>query len=223
MRYILQLVLTLLLQDLIKVTRMNFIKIFLCLSLVFVVGCNYAPSNEKQVSKKINDKIVIHKDSLILKGNEGNWYYKNKLFNGFAVKYYSNNKLKEKVGFYNGKKQGIYHYWFSNGSIKLESFYDQNVLVGSYTAFWDNGNKSLESYYLNGKKEGLETQWYPEGNISKKRNLVNGRENGLQQAWLKNGKIYVNYEAKNGRVFGMRRANLCYQLKNEKIAESKTN
>ena len=30
----------------------------------------------------------------------------------------------------------------------------------------------------------------------------------------------MNYEAKNGRVFGMKRANLCYQLKNEKIAEN---
>jgi hypothetical protein len=43
----------------------------------------------------------------------------------------------------------------------------------------------------------------------------------LQKAWLENGTIYVNYEAKNGRVFGMKRANLCYQLKNEKIEESK--
>ena len=48
-----------------------------------------------------------------------------------------------------------------------------------------------------------------------------GKEKGLQKAWLQNGTLYVNYEAKNGRVFGMKRANLCYQLKNEKIEERK--
>lgn len=200
---------------------MKFIKLFLSLNLIFVVGCNTAPNNKKQKPITIDTKIIIHKDSLVLNGNEGNWYYKNKKYNGYAVKYYPNNTLKEKVGFYNGKKQGVYNYWFSNGTIKLESNYNQNVLIGSYTAFWSNGKKALETFYVNGKKEGVERQWYPEGNLSKVRNLVKDREEGLQKAWLKNGAIYVNYEAKNGRVFGMKRANLCYQLKNEKIEERK--
>lgn len=200
---------------------MKLVKLFVSITFIFIVGCNSASNNKKTTIINIDETNIVHKDSLILNGNEGNWYYKNKLYNGYAVKYYKNDALKEKTGFFNGKKQGVYQYWFPNGTIKLKSNYNQNVLVGSYTAFWSNGNKALESYYVNGKKEGIEQQWYPEGNISKVRNLVKDREQGLQKAWLKNGKIYVNYEAKNGRVFGMKRANLCYQLKNEKIEERK--
>lgn len=202
---------------------MKCIQLFLGLNLVFIVGCNSTSNNKKSVSISIDNSKIIHKDSLVLNGNEGNWYYKDKLYNGFAVKYYANNSLKEKTGFFNGKKQGVYKYWFPNGVLKLESNYNKNTLVDSYTTWWNNGNIALEVLYVNGSKEGLEKQYYEDGSLSKKRNLVNGRENGIQQAWLKNGKIYINYEAKNGRVFGMKRANLCYQLKNEKIAEYKKN
>lgn len=189
-----------------------------------MVGCNTKTDHKKGINTpkifKIVDTLTVDKDSLVLNGNEGNWYYKKQLFNGYAVKYYSNKNLKEKIGFYNGKKQGIYRYWFPNKVLKIESNYNQNVLVDNYTCWWINGKKSLEVFYKNGKKEGVEYQWYTNGILSKERNLLNGKENGLQKAWLKNGKIYVNYEAKNGRIFGMKRANLCYQLKNEKIAEN---
>jgi antitoxin component YwqK of YwqJK toxin-antitoxin module len=204
---------------------MKIVKLFL---LIFMIGCTRA-TNHKNIESVRTEKIVIdnsntvHKDSLVLNGNEGNWYYKNKLYNGFAVKYYSNDSLQERTGFYNGKKEGVYKVWFENGGLKLETHYNQNVLVDSYKAWWINGVLALESNFVNGKKQGVEHQWYANGSLSKERNLLNGNENGLQKAWLQNGKIYVNYEAKNGRTFGMSRANLCYQLKNEKVEENKTN
>lgn len=189
------------------------------------MGCNTVSKNKKEVITqkiiKIDESIVVHKDSLELNGNEGNWYYKKQLYNGYAVKYYPNDSLKEKTGFFNGKKQGVYKVWFKNGAIKLTSNYNQNVLMGNYSAWWINGTKALNVEYKKGKKEGVELQWYSNGVMSKKRHLVAGKEKGLQQAWLENGTIYVNYEARNGRIFGMRKANLCYQLKNEKIEESK--
>ncbi|MCG1035473.1 toxin-antitoxin system YwqK family antitoxin [Polaribacter sargassicola] len=194
------------------------------LLLIFIVGCKTA-NKEKTVSInkiiEIDQNNIVHKDSLILNGNQGNWYYKNKLYNGFAVKYYSNGILKEKTGFYNGKKQGAYKVWFNNGVLKLESHYHQNTLEGSYKTWWVNGVLSSTVKFVKGKKEGEEKQWYSDGSLSKQRNLVNGKENGIQKGWLKNGKIYINYEAKNGRTFGMKRANLCYQLKNEEVEESK--
>lgn len=207
---------------------MKISKLFLGLSFIFIVGCNTA-SNNKNIEFNnvdetlINTSKIILKDSLILNGNEGNWYYKNKLYSGFAVQYYSDGSLKDKTGFLNGKKEGIYKVWFQNGVLKLESNYHKNTLVGTYKVWWNNANLALESFYKKGKKEGVERQWYLDGSLSKERNLVKGRENGLQRAWLQNGKIYINYEAKNGRTFGLKRANLCYQLKNEKIAENKTN
>ncbi|PQJ81403.1 toxin-antitoxin system YwqK family antitoxin [Polaribacter glomeratus] len=203
---------------------MKGLKLFL---LIFSIGCNSTSNTKDLESNRLEKKVVdytktVHKDSLILNGNEGNWYFKKKLFNGFAVTYYENDSLKEKTGFFNGKKQGVYKVWFVNGELQLESHYNQNVLVNSYKAWWINGILALESQYINGEKDGVERQWYVDGSLSKERNLLKGQENGLQRAWLQNGKIYVNYEAKNGRTFGMSRANLCYQLKNEKIEENKS-
>jgi antitoxin component YwqK of YwqJK toxin-antitoxin module len=203
---------------------MKVIKLFL---LIFILGCTITTKNKDSESnrlekKVVDDTMIVHKDSLVLNGNEGNWYFKKKLYSGYAVKYYTNDSLKEKTGFFNGKKQGAYKVWFENGVLQLETHYNQNVLVNTYKAWWINGVLALESIYINGEKQGVERQWYADGNLSKERNLLEGQENGLQRAWLQNGKIYVNYEAKNGRTFGMRRANLCYQLKNEKIAENKT-
>ncbi len=77
-----------------------------------------------------------------------------------------------------------------------------------------------ETKYANGAKNGMQQFWFENGQLAKRKNLKKGKEDGLQQAWLKNGKIYVNYEAKNGRTFGLQRANLCYQLKDEKISEN---
>lgn len=170
---------------------------------------------------QIDASIIVHKDSLHLNGNEGNWYYKDKLFNGFGVKYYANNSLKEKTGFFKGKKQGVYKVWFENGMLKMASHYHQNTLEGSYKSWWNSGVLASEVTYKNGKAEGVERKWFRDGTLSKERNLLAGREDGLQKAWLENGKLYVNYEAKNGRIFGMRRANSCYKLENEKLVEKK--
>ena len=198
---------------------------FLYIISFLSIGCNSATNTQKEginFSEKVTiSAFTIPKDSLVLNGNEGNWYYKKKLFSGYAVKYYPNGSLQEKTGFLNGKKQNEYRQWFSNGVLKLVSNYNQNVLEGSYKSWWSNGNLASEVNYVKGKKQGVELKWFKDGTLSRKRNLVDGLEDGLQKAWLQNGKLYVNYEAKNGRVFGMKRANSCYQLKNEKIEESK--
>ena len=106
--------------------------------------------------------------------------------------------------------------WFYNG----KAFYADNKLQGQKLNYSIDGNLISESNYKDGQLDGVQKIWFDNGTLAKKRSLKEGKEEGLQQAWLENGKIYVNYEAKNGRVFGMKRANLCYQLKNEKIVEN---
>ncbi|GGG59119.1 toxin-antitoxin system YwqK family antitoxin [Bizionia arctica] len=201
---------------------MKAFKLSLLFYSVFLMGCNStthkkntATSNFNKV--QIDTTRIINKDSLILNGNTGVWTYNQTPFTGFAVQFYANNSLKEKTGFFNGKKEGVYHVWFDNGELKLESNYNQNSLEGSYKSWWINGVLASETNYVEGKKQGEERHWFSTGKISKIRNLLNNQEDGLQQAWLENGKLYVNYEAKDGRIFGMRRANSCYQLKDEVV------
>jgi antitoxin component YwqK of YwqJK toxin-antitoxin module len=198
---------------------MKKINLYLLLALLFVLSCE--KTSEEQIYV-VNEEFVItnleiDKNELILNGNEGNWYYKSQPFNGYKVSYNSNGFLEQKVGFYNGKKEGVAKIWFSDGEIKVESHYHQNKLVGSYKAWWPNGVLASESFYENGELHGVEKRWYDSGQLAKKMHYNKGNEAGMQQAWLKNGKMYVNYEAKNGRIFGMRKANLCYELKNEVV------
>lgn len=197
-------------------------KLLLLLLASSIFSCeNSSEPRKKTASKEIViANILVIKDSLILKGNEGNWYYKDHLFTGYAVKYHMNDSLQQKVGFYKGKKKGAAKVWFPNGVLKIESHYNQNKLVDNYKAWWDNGVLASKANYVNGKIQGIEKKWYKTGELAKLRNLVDGKEIGLQQAWLKNGKLYVNYEAKNGRIFGMRRANSCYKLEDEEVVLS---
>ncbi|MBP0903319.1 toxin-antitoxin system YwqK family antitoxin [Mariniflexile gromovii] len=198
----------------------SFLLLVVCLS-----GCKQASKDafadnqevEEQNQSVIIDTTVVAKSQLVLNQIEGTWYYKSKPFNGYSLKFYNNGVLQEKLGFLNGKRQGIAKRWSELGVLRVQCYYNQNNLVGIYKSFWENGELSEESTYENGVKQGVEKQWYDNGQLSKLRHLVDGNEVGMQQAWLKNGTLYVNYEAKNGRVFGLLRSNLCYQLENEKV------
>ncbi len=196
-----------------------FVLLFCC---VLLFNCKKTSSkfNEEAsivpISQKIKE-IYVDKKELTLHQNEGVWYYKNEPFFGFSVECYENDQLKSKIGFHNGKRQGIVKKWFSNGILRYEYYYQQNRIEGVYKSWWNNGQQSEESFYNDGIKNGVEKKWYPTGQMAKLRTIKNSREDGMQKAWLKNGKLYVNYEAKNGRIFGLRRANNCYKLENEKI------
>lgn len=179
--------------------------------LLFLVGCN------RNIPIKIIPDTEVNKKEVILHPNEGKWYYKNQPFSGSLVIYHENGVLAERVGYYDGKKEGLAQKWYPNGTLLKASIYTENRLTGKVTSWWPNGIISTESNYVDGKKHGVQKKWYSTGQISRQTSSFNGKEEGLQQAWLENGKIYANYEVKNGRIFGLKRSNLCYQLNDENI------
>lgn len=193
--------------------------------LLFILSFVECKETSKENIVEEKDIIVIGfevtKNELTLNQIEGKWYYKGEPFNGFSMKFHSNGNAEERLGFYNGKREGIAKRWSESGVLRVESFYKQNRLVGSYKSWWENGVLGQEAYYENGQVNGVAKEWYPSGQLAKERLLVAGKEEGLQKAWLKNGTLYVNYEAKNGRIFGMKRANSCYQLEDEVVVRSK--
>lgn len=199
--------------------KIIFILFYIFLSLT---SCNKSMVHENEIDSKVGKTIVIKnievlKKKLILNQIEGNWYYENNLFSGYSVSFYSNDTLAEKLGFVNGKREGVARRWSENGVLRVESYYKENRLNGIYKTWWENGALASQSNYINNVKQGIENEWYNTGQIAKERQLVDGIENGMQKAWLENGKLYINYEAKNGRIFGMRRANSCYKLEDEII------
>ena len=201
---------------------MRTVLILLVLGIIFV-GCKDTGHDQKDLiaaAFPISEKEVPM-DDLVLDQTEGKWYCNNNPFNGYSVSFYPNGQLGEKIGFYQGKKEGVAKQWSANGVLRVERHYHQNRLTGTYKSWWENGMLASEVDYVDGLLHGVAREWYPNGQLAKQRQLKSGKENGLQKAWLENGVLYVNYEAKHGRIYGMRRANSCYQLENEVVVQSK--
>lgn len=226
MNYTLIQVLTLPLLGRIKVINLYCMKTLLLVPLMLVLfaSCNKTLVANDKVEKEetivIEDTEVL-KEELVLNQIEGKWYYKNEPYSGYSLRFYPNDTLAERIGYYKGKREGIARKWSENGVLRIESYYKNNRLDSVYKSWWENGVLSAETNYTNGIKQGIETEWYPTGQLAKQRQLIDGKENGLQKAWLKNGTLYINYEAKNGGIFGMRKANSCYELNNEKVIRNK--
>lgn len=201
-------------------SRFSLLIIYIVLN--FCTSCKHhekdtlLPTTTTEITLNI-DTINVNKKELHLNPLKGIWYYKQVPFNGYAQKFHPNGTLAERIGFYNGKKQGIAKTWSTNGVLRVASHYHQNRLHGDYKSWWENGTLGMQAYYTDGKKQGVEAQWYATGQKSKQLYYVDGHQNGMQKAWLKNGKLYVNYEAKHGRTFGLMRANSCYKLEDENV------
>ncbi|MFT5858809.1 MAG: antitoxin component YwqK of YwqJK toxin-antitoxin module [Flavobacteriaceae bacterium] len=154
---------------------------------------------------------------LILDQNEGTHSYKAELFTGVGVKKYPNGKISKTTEFNKGEKHGEMKKWFEDGSLSYEASYSNGRLNGTEKSWWINGNLRSISHFQKGIPKGSQKEWYLEGQKFTSKNISNRREKGMQKAWRRNGTLYVNYEAKNGRNYGMRKANMCYDVKDEKV------
>jgi antitoxin component YwqK of YwqJK toxin-antitoxin module len=199
----------------IKEHQILFAKYLVIGSITFgIFGCKIEP--EKPAIIKIKN-VEVANEKLLLHPNEGKWYYNKEPFSGYAVKYYPDSSLSEKVGFHEGKREGFARGWHPNGKLYWQLYHHANHRNGTEKYWTSDGVLVSESHFVDDIVHGVQTQWYPSGKIFKRMNIVNGVEEGLQQTWWENGKLYVNYEAKNGRVFGLKRSTLCYELKNEVV------
>jgi len=198
----------------------NILSVFFIIS-VFIGCVQQSDKNTFDLQPQKIFDFEVDKSTLNLVPSKGQWFFNDVPFNGYAIKKHQNGVTVERFGYYNGKKEGIAKKFFDSGALHKEMLYIQNKLHGTSYTYYPDGSLYEESNYTYGKRNGVQKTWYANGQLAKQRNLVDGKEEGMQQAWLENGKIYVNYEVKNGRIFGMNRANLCYQLKEEKIEYAK--
>ena len=198
--------------------------LLILLQVFLLASCNDGFVNQMDIVDNqalVIENVEVLKEDLILNQIEGKWYYNDVPYSGYSLRYYPNDTLAERLGYVNGKREGIARKWSENGVLRIESYYKTNRLDSIYKSWWENGMLSAETNYVNGVKQGEEREWYATGQLAKQRQLLDGKENGIHKAWLENGKLYINYEAKNGRIFGMRRANSCTQLKDEVIIRDK--
>ena len=202
-------------------------RINLALFLLSMITVSCAKKTEKVssvISRTTDIEIQIPDITVDLKlldydNQTSLWTSNNQLFSGYGVSYYQSGVLKEKISFWNGRKQNQSTLWYEDNHLKRISNYQQGRLHGMKKSWSPDRRHVLISHlnYYMGKAHGQQTFWYPSGELYKKLNLNMGKEDGMQMAFRKNGDLYANYEAKEGRIFGLKKAALCYGLEDENI------
>jgi len=182
-------------------------------SLVMVAAACGSPTTQNISSKS----DAISSDSLTLIPNKGLVYYLDEPFSGVSESYYPNDTLAEVLSYEKGVRHGLNKKYYSFGLLSYEALYVNGKMQGEEKSWWKNGNLRSLSRFEKGVPYSTQTEWYSSGQKFKEINLAVGKGEGMQTAWRQNGKIYNNYEAKNGRIFGLKRANLCYELKEEEV------
>ncbi|MEM8891065.1 MAG: hypothetical protein AAGD28_24015 [Bacteroidota bacterium] len=183
------------------------------LALFLLLGFSFGGYSE---GKEVPDR-EIEKGELVLHPEEGKWYEGKEPYSGYSLSFFPDGSVESKLGYWEGKKEGLAQKWYFNGQKRYEAYYQANRLEGTARAWTSEGVLVKEAQYINGYTHGLQRYWYDGGEKFKELNYDMGQEEGLQKAWRKNGALFINYEAKNGRFFGMKRANACYELKEEII------
>ena len=65
-------------------------------------------------------------------------------------KFYSNGQLKSEIGFFEGKKHGLYKTWYEDGQQKTQGKYQFGKEHDRYAEWFDNGNLKEQGEYKNG-------------------------------------------------------------------------
>lgn len=203
--------------------KRNLLIIFL--SSFFLFSCSEEKNKELAIEINSEDSlleipnITIDKSELYYNNKKSIWTLNEKLYSGYAVVYYRDSILKEKIGIFEGKKQNETIHWFPDGHYKYLANYHKGKLHGEKKAWSTDSTHVLISHlnYHSGKAHGQQKKWYATGEIFKILNLNMGREEGMQKAYRRNGVLFANYEARDGRIFGIKKAELCYGIEDGEI------
>ena len=165
-----------------------------------------------EIPDKMVDKSILHYDNKV-----SLWTLNDRPYSGYAVSYYQDSTLMEKISIFNGRQEAQVKLWYPKGNLKQMANYHFGKLHGEKKVWSSDSILLSHLNYQSGKPHGEQKTWYPTGEFHKKLNLNMGKEEGLQQAFRKNGVLYANYEAKEGRIFGLKKTSLCFGLEDEII------
>ena len=107
---------------------------------------------------------------------KGIWYYKGTVFNGEIFTLYSDKTLKKKATYKDGKKEGVWEFYFENSLIQTTS--TKKV----------NGHLAQKGSYKADKKDGVWVYYSSGGELAFKRSYKDGKLDGAQKSY-KNGKL----------------------------------
>ena len=195
------------------------------LLISLLVSCGQASIEEVETPRKeaiSNLEVpsnIIEKSRLVYDNKISIWSLDGEKFSGYALTYFPDGTIKQKMGILEGRKQNETKDWYANGQIKHIAHYHKGKLHGEKKT-WSADSRHLLISHLNynsGKLHGVQKKWYSTGELFKVLNMNMGKEEGIQKAFRENGDLFANYEAKDGRNYGLKRAFLCVGLEDEEV------
>ena len=82
-----------------------------------------------------------------------------------------------------GKKHGLWRFWYENGQLKVESNYVDGKGEGFWRRLYKNGRERNEGFYVEGKRHGFWRFWYANGQLRCEGEYVNGEKVGVWSNW----------------------------------------
>ena len=160
--------------------RTNIMKrtILFITSLLLIVGCSKEYNIDDLIKDTSTDNIEIFSEK-----------YSNNVVSGKLYQIYKNQKvILGKIK--NGKKEGIWNYWYDDGRKKSEGTYKDGKKEGEWTDWYENGQKWTEVTYKDGKKEGLSILWYENGQKYSETTYKNEKIIS-SKGWYENGTEFI--------------------------------
>jgi antitoxin component YwqK of YwqJK toxin-antitoxin module len=107
--------------------------------------------------------------------------------NGGLWKEWDDDNLIAEGPIIDGKKSGLWHFWYPNGILKLEGHYDDDHRSGLWHSWYSNGMLKSEEHYNNKKRSGLWRLWGLNGKLLSEGHYNNSKKSGVWHIWDKNG------------------------------------
>jgi antitoxin component YwqK of YwqJK toxin-antitoxin module len=88
--------------------------------------------------------------------------------------YYSENCIKAEGSVENGKKEGLWIFYYPDGKKNKEINYKVGIENGIWLMWHENGNLYIEQSKINGKTNGLWKEYYENGKIKEIGEYIEG-------------------------------------------------
>ena len=107
----------------------------------------------------------------------------------------------------NGKKEGLWTFWYDNGRKIKEGSFEDGKLEGVWTYWNQRGEKESEGTFKAGKGSGLWIFWHPNGEKFSEGNLIGVKKDGIWTYWSQNGKKESEEDYEDGVLISVKEWN----------------
>jgi antitoxin component YwqK of YwqJK toxin-antitoxin module len=116
--------------------------------------------------------------------------YKNGVYQGDYLVFYSDSTIKVQGKFHIGSKNGLWTYFFPGGKVEQQGYFHNDKLHKKWIWYFQSSDTARIEHYRYGERDGLYVSYDPYGEIVKKGLYIAGKK---QEGWIENT-FYVLFE-----------------------------